>query len=186
MSGLSADAVAVLPADTVYGLACSARNIPAVARLYGLKDRVRKPGTLIAADIQQLADLGIPMRYLKPVAQYWPGPISVVVPSVPALSYLDMGIGTLAVRIPSNAALAHLLQATGPLITSSANPPGLAPAQNIQQAIEYFGDRVDFYVDGGTLSGPPSTVIRIVDDAVEVLREGAVRIDPDGSIRRQG
>jgi tRNA threonylcarbamoyl adenosine modification protein (Sua5/YciO/YrdC/YwlC family) len=178
-----AGAVGVIPTDTVYGVVACAADETAVGRLYAVKSRENKPGTVIAANIDQLATLGIPRRYLKAVEQFWPGPVSVVVPSVPELAYLDAGKGTLAVRIPSDAPLAALLERTGPLLTSSANQPGEPPATTITEAKRYFGDEVDFYVDGGDLSDRrPSTVIRIIDDAVEVLREGAVKINENGEI----
>jgi len=61
--------------------------------------------------------------------------------------------------------------------------PGESPANIVAEAQAYFGDAVDFYVDGGDLSGAaPSTIIRIVDDAVEVLREGAVKINDKGEV----
>jgi L-threonylcarbamoyladenylate synthase len=85
---------------------------------------------------------------------------------------------SLAVRIPADKPLQKLLHQTGPLLTSSANHPGQPPANDIKAAEKYFGDEVDFYVDGGDLAGrEPSTIIRIVDDAIEVLRQGAVKIE---------
>jgi L-threonylcarbamoyladenylate synthase len=172
-------AVGVIPTDTLYGIVCRAEDKDAVERLYDLKNREAKPGTLIAAGIQQLESLGLKHRYLKAVEQFWPGSISVVIPvSDLNLEYLHQGKMSLAVRIPKDQELLKLLNQTGPLLTSSANHPGKPPASTILEAKTYFGDRVDFYVDGGDLSGrKASTVIRIVDDAVEVLREGAVKID---------
>lgn len=172
------DAVGVIPTDTVYGLAARAGDTGAVTRLYRLKQRENKPGTLIAANIDQLVDLGIKRRYLQPVEAYWPGPISVVIPtSDPALEYLHQGKGSLAVRIPDDKELCGLLTHTGPLLTSSANQPGEPPANTIAEAKTYFGDTVNFYGDGGDLSArQPSTIIRIVDDAIEVLRQGAIEI----------
>ncbi len=88
-----------------------------------------------------------------------------------------------AFRIPKAENFRTLLQKTGPLLTSSANLAGKAPSNTIQGAQDYFGDKIDFYVDGGDLSGRlPSTLIRVVDDAVEVLREGAVKINEAGEI----
>lgn len=171
--------VGVLPTDTVYGVVCRAADETAVARLYALKNRENKPGTVIAASIQQLVDLGIKARYLKAVEQFWSNPISIVIPSH-ELAYIHLGVGSIAVRIPAHKMLQNLLKQTGPLLTSSANLPGKPEATTVQQAQDYFGDQVDFYVDGGDLSDrKPSTLIRIVDDAVEVLREGAVKIDEE-------
>lgn len=174
--------VGVIPTDTVYGLVAKASDPEAVTRLYKLKDRVQKPGTLIAANIEQLVELGIKRRYLTAVEQYWPGPLSVIVPCVnKELEYLHQGRNSLAIRIPAELRMLWLLEVVGPLITTSANTPGEPPAETIKQAKEYFGDKVDFYIDGGNLAGrEPSTIIRIVDDVIEILREGATKIDESG------
>lgn len=171
--------VGVIPTDTLYGVIALASHEAAVAKLYELKKREKKPGTLIAASIDQLVELGLKKRYLDAVKDYWPNPISIVIPTGPALPYLHQGKYSLAVRIPADEQLRALLETTGPLVTSSANDPGKDPAQTVQQAFDYFGDAVDFYIDGGMLDGEASTIIRIVDDAVEVLREGAVTIDEE-------
>jgi len=175
--------IGVIPTDTVYGVVASAADKAAVERLYVLKKREAKPGTLVAASIDQLVKLGIKQRYLTAVQQYWPGAVSVVIPCGEDLAYLHQGKRSLAVRIPANSELMHLLEKTGPLLTSSANQPGQPPANTVTEARNYFNDEVDFYIDGGNLSGnKPSTVIRIVDDAIEILRPGAVNINENGEI----
>jgi L-threonylcarbamoyladenylate synthase len=176
---LQGGAVGVIPTDTIYGLAALAADEKAVGRLYALKQREQKPGTVIAANIDQLIGLGIKARYLKAVEHFWPNPISIIIPVGSDLTYLHQGKFGLACRVikfPSE--LLNMLSIIGPLLTTSANLPGEAPSNTVEQAQKYFGINVDFYVDGGDLSGhKPSTVIRVVDDAVEVLRPGAVRID---------
>lgn len=174
--------VGVIPTDTVYGLAARAADTAAVERLYRLKSRESKPGTIIAASLAQLEALGLKHRYLKAVEQFWPGAISVIIPcGDPILAYLHRGKMSLAVRIPNDTKLQQLLKQTGPLLTTSANAPGQPPATTIAEAREYFGERVDFYQDGGDLSDrQPSTIIRVVDDAIEILRPGAVKIDETG------
>lgn len=172
--------IAVILTDTVYGVVARATDPAAVERLYRLKRRENKPGTLIAAAVDQLVALGIKRRYLQAVERYWPGAVSVIIPCGEEMLYLHQGVQSLAVRIPDDASLHVLLERTGPLITSSANQPGELPARTIAEAKAYFGDTVDLYVDGGDVAGrKPSTVIRVVDDVVEVIREGAVKIDPD-------
>lgn len=176
-------AVGVLPTDTLYGLVCRAADQTAVERLYAIKSQEHKPGTVIAASVDQLVELGIPRRYLTAVEQYWPNAISIVIPTISALAYLDQGKMSLAVRIPADTQIAHLLQKTGALLTTSANAPGQTPAHTSTAAQAYFGDTVDFFVDGGDLSGrDASTIIRVVDDAVEVIREGAVKINDKGEV----
>lgn len=181
---LRSGAIGVLPTDTLYGLVCKAADKTAVERLYALKSRKGKPGTIIAASIDQLVGLGIPRRYLTAVAGFWPNAISIVIPSAPGLEYIDQGMMSLAVRIPDDVRLARLLEVTGPLLTTSANLPGKTPAHSIDQAKRYFGDSVDFYVDEGErVQQAGSTVIRIIDDAVEILREGVVKINERGEIQ---
>jgi tRNA threonylcarbamoyl adenosine modification protein (Sua5/YciO/YrdC/YwlC family) len=169
-------AIGVIPTDTVYGVVARAVDHEAVNRLYRLKKRNHKPGTIIAANIEQLVHLGIKRRYLKAVERLWPGPLSVEIPH--AIDYLSQFTGRQAFRLPNDKALTQLLLIVGPLLTSSANEPGKPTANNVDDAQRYFGKSVDFYVDGGDLSGRlPSTIIRIVDDAFEIIREGAVKID---------
>lgn len=168
-------AVGVIPTDTVYGAVARAEDNRAVERLYSLKNRKSKPGTIIAANIEQLERLGFKRRYLKAVEQFWPGAVSVEIPH--GVVYLHQGTGRQAVRVTDDASLLSLLRLTGPLQTTSANQPGKPPAVTIAEAHKYFGDSVDFYVDGGNLSDRlPSTIIRVVDDAIEVIRKGAVII----------
>lgn len=173
----TAGAVGIIPTDTVYGLVACASDQTAVRRLYDLKLREGKPGTIIAASADQLVELGLKARYLRAVEQFWPGAVSVIIPCGPELTYLHEGKFSLAVRIPDKPELLKLLEQTGPLLTSSANHPGEPTAVNIEQARNYFGDKVDFYIDGGDMSNHlPSTIIRIVDDAIEIIRQGAVKI----------
>ena len=175
---LQAGLVGVMPTDTIYGIVAAAANETAVAKLYAAKHREGKPGTVIAADVQQLCVLGIDADQLAQVAHLWPNSLSVVLNDQPGLEYLDQGKHSLAVRVPAKAEIHELLEITGPLLTSSANQPGLPPATTIAEAQEYFGDAVDFYVDGGELlQEVPSTIIRLLDDGeIEVLRHGAVQL----------
>lgn len=183
---LNNGAIGIIPTDTVYGVVCRAKDQTAVARVYALKNRQQKPGTVIAASTKQLVELGVKARYLKAVEHYWPNQISIVIPNH-ELAYIHLGVGSIAMRIPADAKLRNFLESTGPLLTTSANHPGEPEATNVLEAQSYFGDSIDFYVDGGELGGrKPSTVIRVVDDAVEVLRQGAVTIKDNGEIQVNG
>lgn len=181
---LQSGGIGVIPTDTIYGLAALAHLEQSALRLYDLKNRYGKLGTFVAADVEQLIGLGLDEAMLRSVAHLWPNPISVVVPFTKPGSHLDLGKGSLAVRIPNDAGLLALLRKVGPLVTSSANLFDQPPAVTIDEAQAYFGDKVDFYVDSGGLAGrPPSTIIRLQDDGgLEVLRQGAVTINKQGEI----
>lgn len=97
--------------------------------------------------------------------------------------YLHRGTNTLAFRLPANPvknfishgarkSLRVLLRETGPLVAPSANPEGKPPARTIREAKKYFGDAVDFYADGGTVSSQPSALIAIKNGRIIIKRKG--------------
>jgi L-threonylcarbamoyladenylate synthase len=181
---LLAGKVGVMPTDTVYGLVAGAANPEAAARLYALKKREHKPGTVVAASVEQLISLGVPEQYLRRVQHLWPNPLSVEIPLGGNLDYLHQETGRQGFRVVSDERLRNILEQTGPLVTSSANQPGEPGSSNVHEAFGYFGDALDFYIDGGDLSGrPPSTLIGIANDGtVTVYREGAIRISSSDPI----
>jgi L-threonylcarbamoyladenylate synthase len=168
--------VGVMPTDTVYGLVARAEDKEAVARLYALKSRERKPGTLIAATTEQLMSLGIKQIDIDKVARWWPNALSAVL-DMSGNAYLHMDVGDIAMRVVADPTIVKLLEQTGPLLTSSANLPGQPESTTIEQAHAYFGGGVDFYVDGGTIADKiPSTIIRPSANGIDILRQGSVHI----------
>ncbi len=176
---LNGGGVVVIPTDTMYGVVARAADKTAVERVYQLRGRApEKPCIVLAASQAHITDTSLWTPKHHELAQkYWPGALSLVTPTATTEAYLHRGTHTLAYRVPNFADLAKLLQATGPLIAPSANPEGSAPATTIAEAQNYFGDRVDGYVDGGTLAGDaPSTVVAVVGGAPEILRQGVLKI----------
>ena len=88
---------------------------------------------------------------------------------------------TQGVRIPDSAASLAILEAAGPLATSSANRSGDASAQTIAEAAEKLGDAVALYLDGGPTPGPVSSTVAAADpdaeDGIAILREGVISRD---------
>lgn len=171
--------VAVIPTDTLYGIVGQAASSEAVEKIHQLKGRDEsKPFIVLISSIDDfsLLDIDLDEASKKLVKKYWPGKVSIVFPRAS---------DTLAVRLPEYPKLTDLVKKTGPLVAPSANPEGSPPAKNIQEAINYFGDKVDYYceaassayVDGGKLEALPSTIISIGDKGeIKILRQGAVRI----------
>lgn len=153
--------LAVLRTDTIYGIVARADDEQAVHRLYEVRDRnVAKSCIVLIADASQQYGAN-PCDLPEAVA-----PTSYVVPAADAPSWLLRTNDELAYRIPRVEWLRELLRQTGPLIAPSANPEGLAPARTIDEARKYFGDEVDYYLDGGEVSEhvSPSQLIRIHPD----------------------
>lgn len=164
--------VGVLRTDTLYGIVCQANNRAAVKRLYNLKDRdERKSPIVLISSTDDLFD--VPSEQVhQSLENIWPGPVSVILPSQNAPQWLRRQNKSIAYRLPANDALVSLLKVTGPLIAPSANPEGQPPAMNLAQTQAYFGERVDFYVDGGDVTSTlPSKILRLLPDGeVERLR----------------
>ena len=151
--------IGVVKTDTIYGLVASASSEQAVERLYKVRGRDKdKPSIILISSIDHLYDQ-TGYNLAKP---YWPGKVSVILPATKAPRYLTRGGETLAYRWPDDPELEWLLRKTGPLIAPSANMQGQPPAKNISEAKEYFGENIDFYVDGGEVKDQtPSRLLKI-------------------------
>lgn len=169
--------VGVIPTETLYGLVAAARSAAAVERVYHLKGRApEKPCIILISSVDDLGEFDVSLTADQRTAldKYWPGAVSIVLScGAKAPEYLHRGTHTLAFRLPNDEQLRAFVRESGPLIAPSANPEGQPPATTIAEARAYFGENVDFYIDGGMLSGAPSTLIALDANGVAtVLREG--------------
>lgn len=192
--------IGILPTDTLYGLVASAMDREAVERVYRIRGRDEgKPCIVLIPEISDAnrffchpelvegsslssADSSVRRlsrndRYNEILSQVWPGKVSVILPCPDErFAYLHRGTETIAFRVPDKSDLRELLCETGPLIAPSANRQGESPAKTIEEAEEYFGSDADFYVDAGTLDSEPSTVVKIENGKLVIVRQGAVKI----------
>jgi len=173
--------IGVLSTDTIYGLVGKALSKTTVSRIYRIKERKPdKPLIILIGSLRQLDLFGIAVDSKTQLLlnRFWPGKVSIILPcSRPDLEYLHRGTNSLAFRFPDYPELTNLINQTGPLVAPSANPEDLKPAKDIAQAKKYFSSKVDFYVNSGRLDSQPSTLISIKNGKIEVLREGAVKIN---------
>ena len=173
--------VGVLPTDTIYGLVGRVESKDAVRRIYDIKSRnEKKPLIILISSIKDLEIFGVELSEKAKIflEKFWPSKVSVIFPfDSNKCKYLNETENTLAFRFPDKKNLIEIIKQTGPLVAPSANPEGLPPAININEAKKYFGDKVDFYIDEGDLISMPSTLVKINGDKIEVLRQGAVVID---------
>ena len=166
---LTRGGVAVIPTDTVYGLAAHPAFPDAVARLYAIKGRERrKKIALLAADAAAAEKCvgALPPAARRLAAQHWPGALTMVV-------------GEEGVRVPDHAWTRRLLAACGgALRVTSANLSGGRPATEAPQALADVGLSADLVVDDGpSPGGAPSTVVRVRDDGqIDVIRQGEVAV----------
>ncbi|MBB6425800.1 L-threonylcarbamoyladenylate synthase [Sphingopyxis sp. JAI128] len=180
-AAIAAGQPVAVPTETVYGLAADARNPQAVARIYAAKGRpdfnpliVHVPTLAMA---ETLGQFGTAERALA--TRFWPGPLTLVVPRTPGCpvaSVATAGLDTIALRVPGHRAMQALLAASGaPLAAPSANASGRVSPTKASHVIASLDGRIALVIDDGpTSAGVESTIARVEDGAVEVLRPGPV------------
>ena len=169
--------VIAYPTDTSYGIGCDIFNKKGVKKIYQIKQRdPRKPFSFICADLSDVANYCQVSNFaFKTMRRNLPGPYTFVLEAtrvVPDL--LTTKQRTVGIRIPDNSIALSIVRELGhPLVTTSANVSGEEPYHDPMEIEEHLGKMLDFVIDGGILLGDPSTVISLVDDQVEVLRQGS-------------
>lgn len=170
-----------VPTETVYGLAADARNAEAVARIYAAKGRPDfNPLIVHVPDLSAAERLGVFGAAERALAEaFWPGPLTLVVPrsaDCPVARIATAGLDTIALRVPGHRAMQALLAATGaPLAAPSANASGRVSPTKAEHVRASLDGRIALVIDdGATTAGVESTIARVADDAVQVLRPGPV------------
>lgn len=163
----------IIPTETVYGVAADPRVTGAEERIYRAKARDRgKPLPLLAASLgdveRQGAVFGPVERALA--ERFWPGALTIVL-ATPA--------GPEGFRVPACDVARKLIdRAGGVLRVTSANLSGEPPALTADEAVAALGPHVEVVLDAGPVpGGVPSTVVKVENGRVLILREGVVDAD---------
>lgn len=173
--------VIAFPTDTLYGVGVDPFNAAAIDQLYQVKERAAEKGIpILLADLSDLEKVTqrIPDYAQALIEQFWPGPLTLIVPRHPALpANLSPNEG-IAVRIPDHVISRAFIRAAGGVVaTSSANRSGEAPTRNAAEAFQALEGRIAAVLDGGEVHhGQASTVLDCMSDPPIVLREGPVTV----------
>lgn len=165
-----------LPTETVYGLAARADLPAALARLALAKGRPSEMALTWhvgkADAIERFPEVSAMARRL--VAKYWPGPLTLVLPGVPRGLEAAAREGWTGIRFPAHATTAGILAALDfPVVMTSANRHGQAPASNADQVAREFANDVELLVDSGpSRLAESSSVLQLGPGKFELLREG--------------
>ena len=169
--------VVIYPTDTTYGLGCDIFNPKGIKKIYQIKQRdPRKPFSFICSDLAEVSNYAevsnFAFRILK---RHLPGPYTFILEASKVVpDSLTTRQKTVGIRIPDNAISRLIVQELGhPLVTTSANISGEDVIQDPESIDERMERMVDMVVDGGVSMGTESSVISLIDDRIEVLREGA-------------
>ncbi len=163
--------IVAFPTETVYGLGVCADNNTAIDNLYSVKQRPRDKKLSIM--IAEPDDVTKHVKHIPPIAgrlisSFWPGPLTII---------FDLPDNrTLGIRNSSSRVVRDLINAAGiSIVSTSANISGRPPAIGAQQVISNFADKVDVVLDGGPAeAGKPSTVVKIVDNSFQIIRQGVI------------
>jgi L-threonylcarbamoyladenylate synthase len=177
---LRAGRLVAFPTETVYGLGADALNPEAVRRIFSAKERPHgHPLIVHVPDVQEARQLAEkwPEVATRLAEAFWPGPMTLIVPREARVpEAVTGGLATVGIRVPDHpVALALLREARRPVAAPSANIHQRISPTRAEHVIEGLGDRVDVVVDGGpTEVGVESTVIRVGEQGVEILRPGMI------------
>jgi L-threonylcarbamoyladenylate synthase len=172
-----------LPTETVYGLAADALNPEAVAKIFEAKHRPHFDPLIVhlpdRAWLEKIAVVPASNRRLVDLllARFWPGPFTLVLPSQEIVADLvTAGLSTVAVRMSAHPVFDRVIKTLGsPLAAPSANRFGRISPTTARHVQEELGGRIPLVLDGGAAEkGLESTVVRIKNGGIEVLRQGPI------------
>ena len=169
-----------IPTETVYGLAANALDGRAVSAIFAAKGRPQdNPLIVHISRLEQLEGIvsEIPEDAMALAAQYWPGPLTIVMPKGKAIpDEVSCGLDTVGVRMPSHEVARAIIDAAGvPLAAPSANLSGSPSPTTAAHVTKDMGGRIDAVLDGGECAvGLESTVVSVCGEVPQLLRPGAV------------
>lgn len=168
--------VLILPTDTLYGLGANAYNFKAVKNVFDLKKRAYSKALPVHySSIEMVLKDCVMNEYAINLAEkFWPGGLTIVLKKREK-SLLQFVQDTVAVRIPKHQKLLDIIDCCNfPLVMPSAN---ISDCENIFKFDELFNlFKIDGVKDDDNLAKNPSTIIKCIDDKVEILRNGVVII----------
>ena len=164
------------PTDTFYGLGCDLFNIKAIKTLYAMRGLSEKrPLSIIFRDIKEISNFAILTDFAFHILKSTlPGAYTFILNAkriVPRLLMTEKKeVGIRMPDHPITQGLVELLQR--PLINTTAKPAHQDVLSDPRAIEKYFKGQISLVIDGGIIMGEPSTVVSLVDDKVNVMREG--------------
>jgi L-threonylcarbamoyladenylate synthase len=169
------------PTETVYGLGADATRSEAVAGIYAAKERPRfNPLIAHLATIEAaLVEGEFDADALTLAGAFWPGPLTLVVPTAPGCTVSDLaraGLDTVGLRVPAHRLAHDLLEGVGRAIAApSANRSGRVSPTSAEHVLTDLDGRIDAVLDGGPAEvGIESTIVACLHDGLRLLRPGGI------------
>lgn len=174
--------IIIYPTETLYGIGVKYDIKVQLKKIFEIKKR---PAEKVFPLIVNLSHLDLLVTQIPPIAeklieQYWPGPLTLLLPAREDLPVEIIMNKKIAVRMPGESfALELIKKSPFPITATSANISGLPPASDIDEIIKYFKDLQNdlLIIDEGKLKGVPSTILDATVFPPKIIRQGALNID---------
>lgn len=172
--------IVIFPTETVYGIGANGLDEKAVKKLYDIKQRpLNKPISLLVSDMNMVNEIAQNITELeyKLMENFFPGPLTIVLKKKDIVSdIVTAGQDTVGIRMPSGEIARKLIEyAKVPIATPSANISGKSSGTNLDEIMEDFEGKVDYFIDGGDSKlGIASTIVKVVDGIPYILRQGTI------------
>ncbi len=170
----------LFPTETVYGIGADALNEEAVKKIYIAKGRASdNPLIVHIAKMEMLDRLVENVGNIEKILikKFWPGPLTIVFKKKKIIpNIITGGLDTVAIRMPSNLVARKLIEYSNcPIAAPSANISGKPSGTIVEDIIDELDGKVEYVIDGGKVDiGVESTVIRVVNGIVHILRPGKI------------
>lgn len=179
---IKAGELVAFPTETVYGLGADAFQPHAVEKIFLVKGRPPQNPLLVhVSNLTQVQALtrSLPVTARNLMERFWPGPLSIILPSLPSVPDIVRGGQTgVGLHMPSHPAALALIEATGPLAAPSANLYGRPSPTNAMHVRQDLDGKIAAVLDAGdTGAGLESTIIDLTTDKCKILRSGGTSIE---------
>lgn len=166
----------IYPTDTVYGLGCDPFNPEAVQRLIMAKQRHKNSLPVLIDSISRAEQFGnFQNDSLLLANEFWPGALTIVVPSKRPITGVTDDTGCIGLRIPNHQIAMKLITGSGgAVVGTSANMSGTKSPNTAQDIPRGLKSSVDVIIDGGSAGGIESTVVKLTERELTIIREGHV------------
>ena len=172
--------IVVFPTETVYGIGTNGLDKEAIERLYKVKERpLNKPISLLVSDFEMIEKVAKDITEIEYniMKKFFPGPLTIILNKrdiVPDI--VTSGGSTVGIRMPDEEITRKLIEYAGvPIAAPSANISGKPSEIDVQDIIKEFGNKVDYYIDGGKSKlGISSTIVKVENNTIKILREGSI------------
>ena len=172
--------IVVFPTDTVYGIGCNPYNEKAVKKIYEIKSREKvKALPVLAYSIDIVKKIVVIDKFTENILQKnWPGPLTLILELKDQELKKSLNLqNKIAVRIPDSDCTLKLLEKCELVVGTSANISGNASYTDPNNCIKNIKN-YDLFLNGGTITSKgESTIIEIKNEAIKIIREGALKME---------